>query len=99
MFYAEGVKAELYRPDTTKKVASGVTLSYELLMGGNEFSNAQKQVELLHAILDIVKNMVLMAWERIDTLEKYPGSYIKITQSSYEPYTQFQGGHKTLLKY
>lgn len=63
MFYAEGVKTKLYSPDATKKRTSGVTLSYELLMEKNEFSNEQKQRELTHAVLDFVKNIALTVLE------------------------------------
>lgn len=43
-----------------------------------------------------------MAWEQIDTIEEYGGSYIKTTQGNSEPYTDFTGrfqdAHKIQIK-
>lgn len=66
-FYAKEVKAKLDSLGNTKKKVSGVTLSYDMLMGENEFSKVPTQSELPIAVWAIVKDIALRAWESIDT--------------------------------
>lgn len=93
-----GVKAKLYSPDGTKKQMGGVTLSYELLMAENQYSNIQTQAALPKEILDLIREIALSAWAKIDSNKISRGNFLKITQDPYESYAEFVGRIKDTLK-
>lgn len=67
-------------------------------MAENQYADIQAQAALPKEVLNIIKDIAVSSWEKIDMNSTGAGTYLRITQGPHEPYIEFVAKLKDALK-
>lgn len=78
-------------------MVAGIRLSYELLIGEGIFSGQSQTGVFTPSCVELIREIILRAWEQVDSEAELKGSFTKIFQAASEPYSEFLGKLKDVI--